>query len=127
MPDGDSHDTTGATNLVELLALEELDTDLYRAHNPAQPFTPHLYGGQVAAQALRAAALAVPDDRLAHSLLASFLRRGEADIPTILRVDRNRDGHSFSARSVVALQHGKAIFTASASFHVHEESADWPG
>jgi acyl-CoA thioesterase-2 len=115
------------TNLVELLDLEELDTDLYRAHNPESPHTSHLFGGQVAAQALRAVASTVETDRLPHSFHGYFLRRGEADIPTIMRVERNRDGRSFAARSVVALQHGKAIFTASASFHVHEESGDWTG
>jgi len=116
-----------AANLAELLDLEELDTDLYRARNPEQAFTPHLYGGQVAAQALRAAGNTVPDDRAPHSVHCYFLRRGEADIPTIMRVERNRDGRAFSARTVIAQQHGKAIFTASASFHVQEESPDWDG
>jgi acyl-CoA thioesterase II len=116
-----------ANNLEELLDLEELDRDLYRAHNPVQSFTPHLFGGQVAAQALRAAALTVPEGRFPHSLHGYFLRRGEADIPTIMRVERDRDGRSFSARHVVALQHGEAIFTASASFHVDEESGDYCG
>ena len=57
-----------ASTLEELLDLEELDRDLYRAHNPQRPFTEHLFGGQVAAQALRAAGLTVPDDRFPHSL-----------------------------------------------------------
>ncbi|MFI5054580.1 MAG: acyl-CoA thioesterase, partial [Acidimicrobiia bacterium] len=33
----------------------------------------------------------------------------------------------FSARHVVALQRGEAIFTASVSFHVDEEGGDFPG
>jgi acyl-CoA thioesterase II len=115
------------TTLTELLDLEELDRDLYRAHNPLRSFTPHLYGGQVAAQALRAAASTVPDARFPHSLHGYYLRAGEADHPTIMRVTRDRDGRSFSARHVVALQHGEAIFTASASFHVEEESGDFSG
>ena len=113
--------------LAELLDLEELDRDLYRAHNPRRPFVPHLYGGQVAAQALRAAALTVPEGRHAHSLHGYYLRSGEADHPTIMRVTRDRDGRSFSARHVVALQRGEAIFTASASFHVDEVSGDFSG
>jgi acyl-CoA thioesterase-2 len=116
-----------ATTLEELLDLEELDRDLYRAHNPRRPFTPHLYGGQVAAQALRAAARTVPEGRFAHSLHGYYLRSGEAEHPTIMRVTRDRDGRSFSARHVVALQHGEAIFTASASFHVDEKSGDFSG
>ena len=115
------------STLEELLDLEELDRDLYRAHNPRRPFTAHLYGGQVAAQALRAAGMTVPEGRFAHSLHGYYLRSGEADHPTIMRVTRDRDGRSFSARHVVALQHGEAIFTASASFHVDEESGDFSG
>jgi acyl-CoA thioesterase-2 len=116
-----------AETLEELLDLEELDRDLYRAHNPRRPFTDHLYGGQVAAQALRAAGLTVAADRYPHSMHCYYLRAGEAEHPTIMRVSRDRDGRSFSARRVEALQHGKAIFTMSASFHVDEESGDWSG
>ena len=116
-----------AETLEELLDLEELDRDLYRAHNPRRPFTDHLYGGQVAAQALRAAGLTVPDGRFPHSMHCYYLRAGEAEHPTIMRVSRDRDGRSFSARRVEALQRGKAIFTMAASFHVDEESGDWSG
>ncbi len=114
-----------ASTLEELLDLEELDRDLYRAHNPQRPFTEHLYGGQVAAQALRAAGLTVADDRFPHSLHGYYLRSGEAEHPTIMKVSRDRDGRSFSARRVTAVQHGKAIFTAAVSFHVDEESGDY--
>jgi acyl-CoA thioesterase-2 len=114
-----------ATTLEELLDLEELDRDLYRAHNPRRPFTDHLYGGQVAAQALRAAGLTVPEGRYPHSLHCYYLRTGEPEHPTIMKVARDRDGRSFSARRVVALQRGEAIFTAAASFHVDEESGDY--
>ena len=71
--------------------------------------------------------MTVPEGRFAHSLHGYYLRSGEADHPTIMRVTRDRDGCSFSARHVVALQHGEAIFTASASFHVDEESGDFSG
>ena len=86
------------TTLEELLDLEELDRDLYRAHNPRRPFTDHLYGGQVAAQALRAAGLTVPEGRHPHSMHCYYLRAGEAEHPTIMKVSRDRDGRSFSAR-----------------------------
>jgi acyl-CoA thioesterase-2 len=116
-----------AETLEELLDLEELDRDLYRAHNPRRPFTDHLYGGQVAAQALRAAGLTVPDGRFPHSMHGYYLRSGEPEHPTIMKVSRDRDGRSFSARRVVALQRGEAIFTAATSFHVDEESGDYSG
>jgi len=116
-----------AETLEELLDLEELDRDLYRAHNPRRPFTDHLYGGQVAAQALRAAGLTVPEGRFPHSLHGYYLRSGEPEHPTIMKVSRDRDGRSFSARRVVAVQRGEAIFTAAVSFHLDEESGDWSG
>lgn len=104
-------------DLVELLALEELDTDLYRAVNETSArYRPSLFGGQVAAQALRAAAYTVPEGRLPHSLHGYFLRPGRADRQVILRVARDRDGRSFSARHVVAVQRGEVIFSMSASF-----------
>jgi acyl-CoA thioesterase-2 len=122
-----SPDLPRAETLEELLDLEELDRDLYRAHNPRRPFTDHLYGGQVAAQALRAAGLTVPEGRFPHSLHGYYLRSGEPEHPTIMKVSRDRDGRSFSARRVVAVQRGKAIFTAAVSFHIDEESGDWSG
>jgi acyl-CoA thioesterase-2 len=123
----DSAPLPRAETLEQLLDLEELDRDLYRAHNPRRPFTDHLYGGQVAAQALRAAGLTVPEGRHPHSMHCYYLRAGEAEHPTIMKVSRDRDGRSFSARRVEALQRGKAIFTMAASFHVDEESGDWSG
>lgn len=111
------------SDIRELLALEEIDQDLYRANLVFdEPFA--LYGGQVAAQALRAAGLTVPPDRLPHSLHGYYLRGGDAARPTIFHVERDRDGRSFSARRVVAVQGGKVIFNMSASFHVAESGAD---
>jgi acyl-CoA thioesterase II len=111
-------------NLAELLELEVLDRDLFRAENEAGAEARlALYGGQVAAQALRAAGATVPPDRLPHSLHGYFLRRGLVDRPVILHVDRDRDGGSFSARHVRAVQDGEVIFSMVASFNAPEESA----
>jgi len=112
-------------DLVRLLDLEELDRDLFRADNPGLRFREHLYGGQVAAQAVRAAVMTVPGDRRVHSMHGYFLRPGSAERPTILHVDRDRDGRSFTARRVVARQGGDAIFTMLASFHVDEHGPEW--
>ena len=112
-------------HLLDLLEVEELDVDLYRAQNPADDDTrPHLFGGQVLAQSVRAAHLTVPEGRVLHSLHGYFLRPGAGGRPTLLHVDRDRDGRSFSARRVVARQQGKAIFTMLASFHADEEGDD---
>jgi acyl-CoA thioesterase-2 len=113
-------------SLIELLDLEELDTDLYRGINEhGADQWPALFGGQVAAQALMAAARTAPEDRVPHSLHGYFLRPGRADRPVILRVARDRDGRSFSARHVVAVQNGEVIFSMSASFHTAEESTEY--
>ncbi|MGE0305653.1 MAG: acyl-CoA thioesterase, partial [Acidimicrobiia bacterium] len=88
---------TDLTVLLELLDVETLDRDLYRGYNPSSATYTHLYGGLVAAQALRAAANTVPEGRLPHSIHGYFLRRGTRDRTNILRVDRDRDGRSYSA------------------------------
>ena len=109
--------------LAELLELERLDRDLFRGENePGARERFALYGGQVAAQALRAAGATVADDRLPHSFHGYFLRPGRVDRPVIFEVDRDRDGGSFSARHVRAVQEGEVIFSMLASFHTHRES-----
>jgi acyl-CoA thioesterase-2 len=111
--------------LGELLELERLDRDLFRgANEPGARERRALYGGQVAAQALRAASETVADDRMPHSFHGYFLRPGLVDRPVVFAVDRDRDGGSFSARHVRAIQDGEVIFSMLASFHAAEESPD---
>jgi acyl-CoA thioesterase II len=122
--DTPEQDDAGARTLAQLLELEPLDRDLFRAKNEyssVQRFS--LYGGQVAAQALRAAGMTVPEDRVPHSLHGYFLRPGKVEKPVILHADRDRDGGSFSARGVRAVQDGEVIFSMVASFQVRSEDA----
>lgn len=109
--------------LIELLSLERLEDNLFRgiSHDIG---TNRVYGGQVLGQALKAAQTTV-EDRHIHSLHAYFLRVGDHRAPIIYDVDRSRDGKSFSARRVVAVQHGKPIFTMSASFQTAETGVDY--
>lgn len=112
--------------MTELLDLEELDRDLYRGINElptADRAT--LFGGQVAAQALMAAGLTVPEGRLPHSMHGYFLRTGWRARPVVFKVERDRDGKSFSARRVSAVQNGEVIFDLTASFHVEEEGGEF--
>lgn len=102
-------------DLRDILELEQIEEDTFRANYVFDEDWP-LYGGQVAAQALLAAGLTVAPDRLPHSLHGYFLRRGDASRPTMFKVDRDRDGISFSARRVVAIQRGEVIFSTAASF-----------
>ena len=106
-----------APDLASALTLEELERDLYRATNTESARErPALYGGQVCAQALMAAALTVEEGRFPHSLHGYFLRPGRIDRPVVLQVARDRDGRSFSARHVAAVQDGAVIFSMLASF-----------
>ncbi|MGV9303479.1 acyl-CoA thioesterase [Nonomuraea sp. NPDC003727] len=106
--------------LLDLLDLEQIELDIFRGRSPEERIQ-RVFGGQVAAQALVAAGRTVPKDRNVHSLHAYFIRPGDPSIPIVYNVERVRDGRSFTTRRVVAVQHGKAIFTMSASFHIHEE------
>jgi acyl-CoA thioesterase II len=113
----------GQPSILDLLDLEQVEENLYRSCVVVErPWA--LYGGQVAAQALYAAGSTVPAGRLPHSLHGYFLRSGSAARPTIFEVYRDRDGRSFSARRVVAIQGGEVIFNMSASFAVPRAGAE---
>jgi acyl-CoA thioesterase-2 len=111
--------------LVEMLALERLDRDLFRGHNPTSARHGRLFGGHVAAQALRAAAYTDDSDHFPHSLHGYFLRPGRLELPSTLQVHRIRDGRSFTTRRVVVVQDGEAIFSLAASFHRDEPGGDY--
>lgn len=117
-------------DVLAVLDLERVEENLYRANcvfaeqsDDSTGQMTSLYGGQVAAQALRAAGLTVDLDRHPHSLHGYFLRPGDSRIPTVFTVFRDRDGRSYSARRVVAIQNGKVIFNMSASFQVPNDNA----
>jgi len=105
-------------DLLSLLELEQLEVNLFRGES-RDIGSPQVFGGQVLGQALTAASRTV-SDRIVHSLHAYFLRRGDFNAPIVYEVDRSRDGHSFSNRRVVAIQHGEQIFNMAASFQVME-------
>lgn len=109
--------------LLDLLELKCVGKDVYRNDVVFDQDRP-LYGGQVAAQALAAAGLTVEAPRRPHSLHGYFLRPGRTDLPMTLEVSRDRDGRSFSARRVVALQEGEVVLSLSCSFALPEEGVD---
>jgi acyl-CoA thioesterase-2 len=106
-------------SLVELLDLEPIEVNIFRGVSPDEN-RQRVFGGQVAGQALVAAARTVAADRSVHSLHAYFLRPGDPTVPILYEVDRIRDGRSFTTRRVVAIQHGRPIFNLSSSFQVAE-------
>ncbi len=105
-----------------LMTLEAAGGDVFVGRSPRYPWG-RVYGGQVVAQALRAASSTVPSDRFVHSLHAHFLRGGEADEPIRFAVERVRDGGSFATRNVVASQGAGSILQLSASFQVDETAS----
>jgi acyl-CoA thioesterase II len=110
--------------VLELLDIEHLDRDLFRGPPISVAVArANLFGGQVAAQALRAAYGTVSEGRFVHSLHGYFLRTGASERPVIYSVQRSRDGGSFSQRNVLAIQEGEVIFTVSCSFHHTEQGA----
>lgn len=119
-------------DLIELLQLERIEDNIFRGES-RDIGGAQVFGGQVLGQALSAAHHTV-EGRVAHSLHAYFLRRGDMSAPIIYEVDRARDGGSFSVRRVVAIQHGRPIFNLAASFQSpekgvehHAEMPDVPG
>ena len=106
-------------DLLAILDLEQLEVNLFRGQSPKSGWQ-RVFGGQVIGQALVAATRTV-DGRHPHSLHGYFMLPGDPKVPIIYEVDRIRDGKSFTTRRVVAIQHGQAIFSMSASFHLDEE------
>jgi acyl-CoA thioesterase II len=105
--------------LAEILDLEQVELLVFRGRTREGSET-RVFGGEVAGQALIAAARTVAADRRVHSLHAYFLRPGDPSRPILYQVDPARDGRSFTTRRVVGIQHGEPIFVLSASFQVTE-------
>ena len=110
-------------DLLGLLDLEPLEHNIYRGRN-RDIGTGRVFGGQVLAQSLVAAQRTVEEQRVAHSLHGYFILPGDIEAPIVYFVDRLRDGKSFTTRRVTAIQHGRAIFNLSASFHVLEDGPE---
>ena len=114
-----------AADLVDLLDVEEIDTDLYRGRR-SRDGVGRVFGGQVIAQALQAAQKSNPVEeagahKVAHSLHAYFMRPGDEEHPIIYRVVRDFEGRSFATRRVIAMQRGQPILNMAASFQLPEE------
>jgi acyl-CoA thioesterase II len=109
--------------LLSTVDLEKLEENLYRGLSP-QVGWQRVFGGQVIAQALMAAQRTVDGNRFVHSLHAYFMRPGDPAVPIVYQVERIHDGSSFATRWIVAIQHGRPIFSMSASFQVEEDGYD---
>ncbi len=119
--------------LLATVALIEVSPDVFegKSHDYVGA---RIFGGQVLAQAIMAAAHTISEDTPCHSLHGYFLRGGDITQPVIYQVRRLRDGRSLSAREVTAIQYkqvrGKppveeVIFSMIASFSPMEEGLDY--
>lgn len=112
-----SAENSQAAALMSVLVLEERDPDVFVGKTPDTRMQ-RIFGGQVAGQALMAAASTLPEGRAVHSLHSYFLRPGDPNEEIRYAVERMRDGRTFSTRRVVAWQRrgGKdvAIFALTA-------------
>ena len=107
--------------LIALLDLKNLGNNTFNGDSYTIG-SPHVFGGQVLAQAVNAAYRTIPENRFLHSLHSYFLEAGDLTVPIQYKVEEMRNGGSFSTRRVTAMQHDKSIFILAASFHKKEKS-----
>jgi len=130
-PASSAHITVGATGVTSAAVnLGESDADLFVGRSQPMPHG-RVFGGQVLAQSVIAAGRTVEDladaadhPRRIHSLHGYFLRPGDSNRPLSFVVERLRDGHSFSARQVHAIQDGRPILSMIASFQTDAGGLD---
>jgi acyl-CoA thioesterase-2 len=107
--------------LLGALDLTPLDDACYRGES-VERARPRMFGGELLAQTLVAAARTA-QDRSCHALHAHFLAPGDPRAPVEYRVRRLRDGRRFAQRQVSAWQHGRELLVATVSFtNDHGES-----
>ncbi len=80
-----------------------------------------IYGGHFVGQALAAGFGTVDEAKLAQSLHAYFLRKGDPDQPIIYEVKRLREGRGSDTRSISAYQSGLEVFHMIAAYKLPEE------
>jgi acyl-CoA thioesterase-2 len=115
LPELDSTIEHALDRLLASLQPEPVGVDRFRVHCEANRFG-RVFGGQMIAQAMQAAAATV-SDKPPHSLHAYFVQSGDPDHPLDVAVDRVRDGRSMAARRVTVEQGGHTLLIAMVSFH----------
>lgn len=107
----------GLLDLLDLRpeGVDDRGQDLFSGDSEPQPHG-RVFGGQVLGQSVVAASRTVDADRPVHSMHGYFLRAGNSAEPITFAVERLRDGRSFSARRVHAVQFGRPILSMIASF-----------
>lgn len=130
LPVGSAHITVDGPVADKGADLGESDADVFIGRSQPMPHG-RVFGGQVLAQSVIAAGRTVEDladaqdrPRRIHSLHGYFLRPGDSNHRIRFAVERLRDGHSFSARRVHAIQFGKPILSMITSFQTNASGLD---
>ena len=110
-------------SLADRLALLPDGDDGFVSARPADG--PHVFGGLLIGQALRAAALTVDAHQPARALHASFLVAGTGGQALRYAVERTRDGGSFATRRVVVRQERGTVLVLTADFHREEPGVEY--
>jgi acyl-CoA thioesterase II len=100
----------------EVLTLRRTGEDQFEAQPSPAAFA-RMYGGQLAAQSLLAAAGTVGDEQEPNAVRTVFLRGGDVTRPVTYQVERAHQSRSLSTRLVRAVQGDRLLATATASFH----------
>ncbi|KZT53267.1 Thioesterase/thiol ester dehydrase-isomerase [Calocera cornea HHB12733] len=112
------------------LDLERLEKNLFRSKSLWIPSRARgVFGGQVISQALLAATNCVETAYSVHSLHCYFLYSADASVPIVYNVETLRQGRSYTACTVKAVQKGNCIFAMTCSFHrpePHQPTHQWP-
>jgi len=110
--------------LIDLIELQQIDDETFEGRSETVG-SRIVFGGQVLAQALNAAYRTVPAERLCHSLHVYFILPGDLEKPIRYKVQRVRDGGSFTTRYVSAEQGGESIFVLAGSFQIKENGYEF--
>jgi acyl-CoA thioesterase-2 len=114
--------------LGELVEVSKISENIFEG-NCLPGATGRIFGGQVAAQSMRAATLVRPDKRNIHSYSCIFLRPGIPEYEVRYVVSELRNGKSLSTYRVDAYQDIEGdeslIMTSTSSFHINEDSQSY--
>ena len=105
-------------DLVGCLALTEVEPGVVEGRNLDIGYH-RVFGGQILAQVLAAAAGASPEKSV-KSLHILFPREGDTAKPMRYRIERLQDGRTFGTTEVIGSQDGKVIAAAVLSMHADE-------
>ncbi|KAK7058296.1 acyl-CoA thioesterase [Paramarasmius palmivorus] len=117
----ETHDQVEHTQISTSLEVEQLEVNLFRSKSLYIPVRARgVFGGQVISQALVSATKCVDPAFGLHSLHCYFLLSASPSTPIVYQVERVRQGRTYSACSVKAVQNGKIIFVLMCSFQKPE-------